>query len=517
MKSEPTPKSFRQAMSVVCFAVAAMLVAVATPVVAQTDHGERIEALKKAIDEIEAGSSAGGDVEARIEALRVEIAELEQQIADAAARQQKQAAQPAGTAEDGAAAGTSSQEAPPADQPPPPGVQGSPNPLQRNARYLTGQDLLDDAFPNSIPIPGSEARFRIGGYAKLDFIQDLDNVGDRFEFELATIPVEGTPESALGGRTTMHAKESRINFDFRTVARNENRGWEFPLQAFLEIDFFDDREAFAIQPRLRQAYGVVGRLLAGRTWGITTDVSAMTASIDFSGGDSLYGARVALVRWEDRIGTSWRWAAGVEDPNISIGNPLGLDGAARPSLPNFAGTLRWVSDGGAHVQLGADVFRLEWQGGSAGPSYTQMGYGASISARYLLGNSRNNAISGAATIGSGSAHRVISLSFDGGNDAVITPDGLDAMSHWQVYGGYSHYWTDSLNSSFSAAWAELDNSEFQPDEAIHQAGSVHANLVWFPYKLASTGFEVMWGTRRNKDGSKGNAVRFQYMFRFTFN
>jgi hypothetical protein len=91
------------------------------------------------------------------------------------------------------------------------------------------------------------------------------------------------------------------------------------------------------------------------------------------------------------------------------------------------------------------------------------------------------------------------------------------MSHWQVCGGYSHYWTDSLNSSISAAWAELDNSEFQPGAAIHQAGSVHVNLIWFPYKLASTGIEVMWGTRRNKDGTEGNASRVQYMFGFKFN
>ena len=60
------------------------------------------------------------------------------------------------------------------------GLQGSPNPLQRNDEILSGRDLTDESFPNSIPIPGSDVRFRIGGYAKLDYIQDLDYVGDRF-------------------------------------------------------------------------------------------------------------------------------------------------------------------------------------------------------------------------------------------------------------------------------------------------------------------------------------------------
>ena len=396
------------------------------------------------------------------------------------------------------------------------GVQGSPNPLQRNTTPLTGQDLLDETFPGSIPIPGSEARFKIGGYAKLDFVQDLDYVGDRFELELATIPVDGAPESEFGGRTTLHAKESRINFDLRTVARNEDRNWEFPLQGFLEVDFFDDRESFALQPRLRQAYGVVGRLLAGQSWSVTTDLRALTGTIDFSGGDSVYGGRVALVRWEDRIGKSLRWAVGVEDPRISIGNPLGLEGEARPSLPNFAGKLSWDA-GGSHLQLGADVFRLEWQGSETAPRDEKLGYGLSISGRHLIGESKKNAFSGAVTVGSGSAHRVVSLSFDGGNDAVITQDGLDLVSHWQVYGGYSHYWTKSLNSSVSAAWAELDNSEFQPDNTIRGAGSVHVNLIWFPYELVSTGIEYMYGIRENKDGAEGNASRVQFMLKYQFN
>ena len=318
----------------------------------------------------------------------------------------------------------------------PTGVQGSPNPLQRNPEYLTGEDLLDASFPGSFPIPGSSARLRIGGYAKLDFVQDLDFVGDRYEFELATIPVEGSDEAALGGLTTLHAKESRLSFDIRSVARNEDRNWEFPLQVFVEIDFFDDRDAFRLQPRLRQAYGVVGRFLAGRTWTTTTDLSALTGTVDFSGGDALYGGRVGVVRFEDRLGDSFKWAVAVEEPTVSIAPQAGVGGAARSSLPAFASRLRWTGSDGSHLQLGGDLFRLEWQGGNDGPSDSQAGYGLSLSGRYLLGDAgKPNALSGAATIGSGSAHRVVALAFDGGNDAVMTASGLDAMSHWQVYGG----------------------------------------------------------------------------------
>ncbi len=470
----------------------------------EASYEAQLEALKAKLDQI-------SELTRQLEEAQADIARLESELA-ALPNQSETSADAEAEVQLATAAVASAVSAEPT-----PGTQGTPNPMQRESEFLTGRDLLDDSFPGSLPIPGSGARFKIGGYSKLDFIQDFDFVGDRYEFELATIAVEGTPEHELGGRTTLHAKETRVNLDVRTFARNEQHGWEFPLQVFVELDFFDDRDSFRLQPRLRHAYGVLGRFLAGRTWSVTTDLSALAGTIDFSGGDSLYGGRVSQFRFQDRISDTLRWAVAVEEAANSVSNPFGLEGSDRSSVPNFGGFLRWEHPDRGHVQFGADLFQIEWQGGSTGPDDTELGFGASLSGHYLIGGSRRDMLYGAATFGSGAAHRVIALGFDGGNDAVITPDGLDAISHWQIYGGYSHYWTDSLNSTISTAWAELDNSEFQPGNAIHRAGSVHVNLIWFPYKNVSTGFEYMWGIRENNDGAEGTASRIQFMTKFVFN
>lgn len=145
-----------------------------------------------------------------------------------------------------------------------------------------------------------------------------------------------------------------------------------------------------------------------------------------------------------------------------------------------------------------------------------MGFGLNLTGRWLFGRGGNDAVMGGGNIGHGSAHRVVSLEADD-KDAVITPDGLEVISNWQAYVGYSHYWTKSLNSTISTAWAGSDNSNFQTGDAIHRTGSFHLNLIWFPYKLASTGFEIMWGERLNKDGARGEAWRLQYMAKFKFN
>ena len=60
-------------------------------------------------------------------------------------------------------------------------------------------------------------------------------------------------------------------------------------------------------------------------------------------------------------------------------------------------------------------------------------------------------------------------------------------------------------------------SEFQSDDTIQRASAFHVNVIWFPYKSVSTGFELMWGERVNKDGVSGDAWRAQYMAKFKFN
>ena len=396
-----------------------------------------------------------------------------------------------------------------------PGMQGSVNPLQENVNYLTGDDLLDESFPGSWGIPGTGVRMAIRGYAKLDLIQDFDYVGNRFEFYIPSIPVEGTPEASLGGRNTMHAKESRIGFDFRKTVTRPN-GDEYPLQAFLEIDFFDDRETFRLQPRLRHAYGVVGRLLAGQTWNTSGDLSVLAGTIDFNNGDALYGGRVAQVRWADRLNKTTTWGIALEENDSEIANPFGLEGQNRPETPNLAGYLRWT-EGRAHLGLGYDIFGLKWQGGENGPSDSAVGWGVALTGRYLLGEASRNFLSGQLSYGEGSAFRVVSL-IGTGSGAVLTDEGaIKTLPHWSAYAAYNHYWTDALNSSLVLAHAEADSTTLLPGGTMRKSTTAHLNLIWFPYKAVSTGVELMWGERENQDGTTGDATRFQAMIKYKFN
>ena len=397
------------------------------------------------------------------------------------------------------------------------GLQGAVNPMNANSQILTGDQLLDESFPNSWPLFGSDTRLKIGGYVKADFIHDFDYVGDRYEFELGSIAVEGSPERELGGITTFHAKETRINFDFRRSAKWKN-GKEFPMKVFVEVDFFNDSESLRFNLRLRQAYGVVGRLLIGRTWTTSGDLSAIPSLIDFSGGDAIYGGRAVQIRWQDKFGNGSSYAVALEDPGGQIDNPQNLDGAIRPQYPNLAAMVRHRFPKGSTIQLGLDLFSLNWRGSSTVPNVSNLGYALTVTSRVIIDvKNYHDSFTWGGGFGEGQSHKIIALSWDGKASGVVDNTGLRNAPGWFAYAGYNHYWTKNLNSNIATYWAGTDLTDIQSDNTINRAGSVHANLIYFPYKKASVGFEYMWGLRENKDGTQGTASRIQFMAKFLFN
>ena len=398
----------------------------------------------------------------------------------------------------------------------PPGVQGAINPLLENKVVLTGADLLDQSFPNSWPLFGTGIRMTVGGYVKADFIRDFDYVGDRYEFELGSIAVDGTPERDMGGVTTFHAKESRVNFDLRSSAKWKN-GKEYPMQVFVEFDWFFDSPSMALNTRLRHAYGVIGRLLIGRTWTLSGDLAALPGTIDFSAGDALYGGRATQIRWQDKLSPKFTYAFALEDAFAQIDNPYGLDGGYRTPAPNMAGMIKWHGNKGSSIQLGLDGFWLNWKGSSTVPDVSKMGYALTVTSRVVFNVTQyHDAFLWGGGFCEGQAHKIIALSWDGKASGVITPDGLHLSPAWWGLAGYNHYWSKNLNSTISTAWAGTELTADQLGSTIKKAGSMHVNLVWFPYPLVSTGIEYMWGMRENHNGVQGTASRIQFMAKFKF-
>ena len=376
----------------------------------------------------------------------------------------------------------------------------------------TGQDLVDASFPNSWPLFGSKTRMAIGGYVKLDYIQDFDGTYDRFQFLIQQVPVAGDGRPDQSGYMNLFARESRFNFDIRSISKSGR-----PYRIFIELDFWNlDRGPFNQAARLRHAYGVMGRLLVGRTWGTATDLYAVPATIDFEAGDALTGTRRAQIRWEDKLGSKFMYAVGVEMLEFPGIDGRDTIGQASQLLPLLAGRITKKTKAGGRLMLGASVFQLRWDGEEAIPNSTAVGWGFSFSGREYFGEKKHY-FRWLASYGQGWGSQIIAT-IGTQSSAIVTPDGtLETMPAWNLSGGAAFRLSHTLVSSINCNWYSIDPSQYKEGYDMKAGIAGHANLIWSPIKNINTGIEFMMAQRTNVNDTQGSARRLQLMVKYLFN
>jgi hypothetical protein len=380
-----------------------------------------------------------------------------------------------------------------------------------NALDLTGQDLVDATFPNSIPIFGTKARFAFGGYVKLDYVQDFNGGYDRFQYEIQNVPVAGDGRPVQSGYMNMFARESRFNFDVRSITEKG-----LPLRVFFEFDFYNlDRGAFNQSLRVRLAYAVVGRLLFGRSWGTGTDLYAVPTTIDFAAGDALTGTRRAQVRFEDQFANKkYSYAVGVEMlefPGIDGPDTLGQ---ASQILPMLVGRLTKSTSSGGRLFFSASLFQLRWDGRDIIPNATAFGWGFSFSGRENFG--KNHHFIWQASYGQGWGSQIVST-VGSKSSAILTPQNqLETMPALNLGAGVAISISPTLVSNLNIAWYSIDPSVYRSPSSIKSGASGHVNLIWSPIKNVNTGIEYMLLRRTNTDNNFGLGNRLQAMIKYVF-
>ncbi|NKB88818.1 MAG: hypothetical protein GKS06_11430 [Acidobacteria bacterium] len=350
---------------------------------------------------------------------------------------------------------------------------------------------------------GDDLRFQFGGFVKTDLMQDLDPIGNAYQFKVNSIPIEGTPESLAGGRTTFSARQTRLTVDMRTA---ESAGG---VRAYVETDFFGDGNSL----RIRHAFGEWKGLMAGQNWSTFQDIETRPATLDYEGPDSEVFVRQVMVRYTGRPSEELEWSVALEDPDSQVTVGSDVVGSGRSQIPDFAGRAKFKGSWGQFQAAGL-LRQIRFVSDDGLVNETTGGYGINVAAKLNLGSS--DALMGHFAVGSGIG-RYIEVFNGTGTDATLTPDGkLEAMSAYGFVAGFTHHWDSQLQSTLSGGLAHVGNEASQPDDAIQEARSVHLNLVYAPIPLVNIGGEVMWGERVNKNGDKGSAVRLQFQVTYKF-
>ena len=70
---------------------------------------------------------------------------------------------------------------------------------------------------------GEGITLQFGGFAKVDYMQDFDPIGNADQFKVNSIPVDGDPDAGLGGSNNISARQTRLSFDIRA---DESAGYQ---------------------------------------------------------------------------------------------------------------------------------------------------------------------------------------------------------------------------------------------------------------------------------------------------
>lgn len=372
------------------------------------------------------------------------------------------------------------------------------------ANVVTGGDI-----PGSFKLPGSDTSVKLGGYIKLDTVfssrsAGVNSQGDQL-LSAGLIPVGPGAGDNERRQVTIHARQTRANLFTSTPTR-----WG-PLTTLLEGDFFgaDGTETVSNSHgfRLRHAYGSLGSLSAGQFWTNFMNVAMLPDTVDFGGSTASLFIRQAQLRWTEKFATG-EWAVSLENPESAIATP-GTATAFRADddrVPDIVGSVKfgnfWLAAIARNIRIDSAAAPAadqdEWGGGLAFAGKIPIGrddvrflvYGGNAIGRYRAG-----------------------LFVDG------VLDSAGQLSLPDVVGGlvaYRHLWNASLRSNLvlSATRADLPSGSF--GGLTESANSLHANLIWAPWKAVELGAEFIHAKREVESGNSGSLNRVQLFAKYDF-
>ena len=367
------------------------------------------------------------------------------------------------------------------------------------------EHLVNDDFPGSWPMFGTDLRMKIGGYLKADFLYDFNGTRDKSQFLMSTIPVEGEPEFGNEGYSSFFVKETRVNIDLRRFSKDK-----LPLQLFIEGDFFNDQQRF----RIRHAYIAAGDFIIGQTWTTLSFLESMAFMIDFAAGDALFGGRSTQIRYQKQVSDNIKIAVGLEYlSSLGIENPNDLSGQANLQLPLLALRMdyRWKS---GVLFLGSSIAQLRWDGGSTGPKDQVLQLDFVVAGRQYIGD--NNYFTFNFSYGNAYGENIIAFAGSNANAVLNAAGELEPMLAKSIMAGFMHRWTSKLESNFNYAYGWLDAPDSRADFALKRGGIGHANLIYNFDNNFSIGAEYIWGAQRTSNDAYGDASRIQTMAKFKF-
>jgi len=384
--------------------------------------------------------------------------------------------------------------------------------------------LYDEDFPGAWYLPGTTAAMKVGGYVNLAIINSFDPLLIPDRFIVGSIPPDGEVVPGAVQGTAVTANQTRVNLEYREQTKLGE------IRAFVEGDFRGDGDTL----RLRHAFGQFRTILAGKTWSTLMDVNARPEEVDIEGINGMILLRHSQIRWMPRFGKKLQFKIALEDPQTDVIN--GTDERGRFDVVASLGRMPLGPLGQWNYRVGAilrdlkasGVFQDDGEDLITTGTDSTTGWGVTTGGRHPVSWwGGKDYFLWQLTYGEGVGHYLNDLESVGGGDAVFDPQGkLHALPVFAGYVSYLHVWPMTwkfvkawpgiLRSSITLSWVDINNFEFQEGSDYSRTLRASMNILYSPTQNITTGLELLWGERKNKDGSKGTANQLQFSMRYIF-
>jgi hypothetical protein len=390
-------------------------------------------------------------------------------------------------------------------------------------------------------LPGNfkDTKYKWYGFIRVDGIYDFKPISGTDSFVTAGIPVP----QGKGRNTVLTPRYTRLGFDTETPLPV----YDWTLKTRIELDFFNGNNSgsFGSFPlRLRFAWADFGPFRFGQDSTQFMDFDTFPNVIDYQGPPGMILMRQPGVSVRIPLAEKLRMAFAVEQPFSDIsfldgtGNLTTVPGSGVVTtagvqrgvqqMPDFTSHMRYEGDYG-HLQAAGIARLLTYQAPNTNQS-DQFGYGGSFTGSFHPWAAINNtprsgddstALSKSRFLWQYAGGRGINRYFQDSNgfglDAAFTPGGgFEAIASYGWFVAYEQWWNKKLLSNFTYSALRLDLPSVLPGNTYKQGQYATANLIWLPIPRLGMGIELLYGTRENLSGGKGEAFRLQSGVQYKF-
>jgi len=329
----------------------------------------------------------------------------------------------------------------------------------------------------------------VGGYVKFDSIYNQENDSSGALREQALLTLNGDEAADEEGDLYLSSYESRIKFTSQTTGTPVG-----DLKAVIEGDFYSGANQNIVN--LRHAYFSQDNLTIGQTWSTFMDLGSLAETADFGGPAGRIFTRQSLVRYTMNA-AGGKLELALESPKNGVGTEK--DASAPDMIAKYT-----VKTGFGYVAAGALVQNLNYDDGT--DSDSAVAVAARVSGRINIGsdNLKFAVISGQAMGGY--------LNFGDVKAADMVNGKIELTDQTAVRVSYQHIWSPGLRSSVRYA---LTTSDFDGQDQ-GDFTSLHANLVYNPYKPVKFGGEIITAKKEIANADNRNLSRFHLFAKYAF-